>query len=84
MNYLSGWRPTANDPTVNVPKMVANNTRVWVYTGNGGDRHKAGCQPAGERHPDQQQGLRRQIPGQGRYNGVFNFPDSGAHLAVLG
>lgn len=24
-----------NDPTVNVPKLVANNTRVWVYCGNG-------------------------------------------------
>ncbi len=24
-----------NDPTVNVAKLVANNTRLWIYCGNG-------------------------------------------------
>ena len=24
-----------NDPTVNVARLVANNTRIWIYCGNG-------------------------------------------------
>jgi len=29
----SGWK--RNDPMVNIPTLVANNTRLWVYCGNG-------------------------------------------------
>lgn len=32
----------AHDPTVNAAKLVANNTRIWVYTGNGGQSDLAG------------------------------------------
>ncbi len=29
----SAWK--RNDPMVNIAKLVANNTRLWVYCGNG-------------------------------------------------
>jgi S-formylglutathione hydrolase FrmB len=32
--YDPAW--AQNDPRVNAAKLVTNNTRIWVYTGNGG------------------------------------------------
>ncbi|PRC60808.1 diacylglycerol acyltransferase/mycolyltransferase Ag85A, partial [Mycobacterium sp. ITM-2017-0098] len=29
----SAWK--RNDPFVNIDKLIANNTRIWVYCGNG-------------------------------------------------
>ena len=40
-NAESMWGPSAdpawkrNDPMVNIAQLVANNTRIWVYCGNG-------------------------------------------------
>jgi diacylglycerol O-acyltransferase / trehalose O-mycolyltransferase / mycolyltransferase Ag85 len=76
-----------NDPTLQVGKLVANNTRIWVYCGNGNPS-------------DLDAGLgNAQIPAQflegvttrsnrnfeakyvaaGGRNGVFNFPANGTH-----
>ena len=43
-NSTDMWGPTSdpawrrNDPTVNIATLVANNTAVWVYCGNGSRR----------------------------------------------
>jgi diacylglycerol O-acyltransferase / trehalose O-mycolyltransferase len=79
------WR--RNDPTLQIGRLVANNTRIWVYCGNG-------------RPSDLDAGLgNAQIPAQllegmtlssntnfqqrylgaGGRNGVFNFPANGTH-----
>ena len=49
------WGPTGdpnnawqrNDPMVQIPRLVANNTRLWVYCGNGkpNDSAAATCRP---------------------------------------
>jgi diacylglycerol O-acyltransferase/trehalose O-mycolyltransferase len=72
-----------NDPTVNVQRLVANNTRIWVYCGNGTPTELGGADlPA-----QFLENLTRasNIAFQDRYlaaggqNGVFNFPGSGTH-----
>lgn len=72
----------ANDPTVNVPKLVANNTRVWVYTGNGGQSEvgtklDASLLESATRISNKVFQARYQA--RGGHNGVFNFPDNGTH-----
>jgi diacylglycerol O-acyltransferase/trehalose O-mycolyltransferase len=72
-----------NDPTINVGRLVANNTRIWVYCGNGTPTELGGAD-----FPAQfLENLTRasNIAFQDRYlaaggqNGVFNFPPSGTH-----
>jgi diacylglycerol O-acyltransferase/trehalose O-mycolyltransferase len=72
-----------NDPTVNVGTLVANNTRIWVYCGNGTPTELGGAD-----FPAQfLENLTRasNIAFQDRYlaaggqNGAFNFPPSGTH-----
>ena len=72
-----------NDPTVNVASLVANNTRIWVYCGNGTPTELGGAD-----FPAQfLENLTRasNIAFQDRYlaaggqNAVFNFPPSGTH-----
>ena len=92
-NALDMWGPYGggawqrNDPMLHVGQLVANNTRVWVYSGNGNPT-------------DLDAGLgNAQIPAQflegvtirtnhefearyesaGGRNGVFNFPPNGTH-----
>jgi diacylglycerol O-acyltransferase/trehalose O-mycolyltransferase len=72
----------ANDPTVNVPKLVANNTRIWVYTGNGGTsdlgtKLDASLLESATRISNKVFQARYQA--MGGHNGVFNFPDNGTH-----
>lgn len=72
----------ANDPTVNVPKLVANNTRVWLYTGNGGPsdvgtKLDASLLESATRISNKAFQARYQAAGG--HNGVFNFPDNGTH-----
>lgn len=101
MHYDGGFDPNAmwgppgdpawarNDPTVNVARLVANNTRVWVYCGNGSptdiDVNNPNSAPV--------QGLgflegfaigsniafRDAYIADGGKNGVFNFPGNGTH-----
>jgi diacylglycerol O-acyltransferase / trehalose O-mycolyltransferase len=76
-----------NDPTVNVARLVANNTRVWIYCGNG---TPTGVDAAGSTAPVAGLGflegfaIKSNIAFRDRYvaaggqNGVFDFPD-GTH-----
>ncbi|GFG73668.1 esterase family protein [Mycobacterium botniense] len=72
-----------NDPTVNVGKLVANNTRLWVYCGNGTPTELGGADlPA-----KFLEGFVRKSNiafqdayiAAGGHNAVFNFPDNGTH-----
>ncbi|CAM5737290.1 alpha/beta hydrolase family protein [Mycolicibacterium aubagnense] len=72
-----------NDPMVNIGKLVANNTRLWVYCGNGNP-----SELGGDNVPAKfLEGLtiRTNRTFQDNYlaaggnNAVFNFPDSGTH-----
>ncbi|MEV3901045.1 alpha/beta hydrolase family protein [Mycobacterium sp. NPDC050551] len=75
------WR--RNDPTVNIDRIVANGTRIWVYCGSG----KPGELGGGGLPQEflESLTLRTNISFQERYiaaggqNGVFNFPPSGTH-----
>ncbi|CAM3115082.1 Antigen 85-C [Mycobacterium intermedium] len=72
----------ANDPTVNAKKLVANNTRIWVYTGNGGEadlgtKLDATLLESATRLSNKVFQGRYQL--YGGHNGVFNFPDNGTH-----
>ncbi|CAN5691365.1 alpha/beta hydrolase family protein [soil metagenome] len=77
----SGWK--RNDPMVQIPTLVANNTRLWVYCGNGTPSELGG----GDLPATFLEGLtiRTNITFRDNYiaaggkNGVFNFPDNGTH-----
>ena len=72
-----------NDPMVQIPALVANNTRLWVYCGNGQPDELGG----GDLPATFLEGLtiRTNITFRDNYlaaggtNGVFNFPDNGTH-----
>jgi diacylglycerol O-acyltransferase / trehalose O-mycolyltransferase len=72
-----------NDPTVNVDKLIANGTRVWVYCGTGNQSDSGGSKP-GASLLESATRLSNKIF-QSRYlahggrNGVFNFSDNGTH-----
>jgi diacylglycerol O-acyltransferase / trehalose O-mycolyltransferase / mycolyltransferase Ag85 len=72
-----------NDPTVNVGKLVAANTRLWVYCGNGTPTELGGADlPA-----KFLEGFVRKsslafqdaYTAAGGHNALFNFPDNGTH-----
>ncbi|MHA3023002.1 esterase family protein [Mycobacterium sp. BMJ-28] len=77
----SGWK--RNDPMVNIDRLVANNTRIWVYCGNGQPNELGG----GDLPATFLEGLtiktnqtfRDNYIAAGGKNGVFNFPDNGTH-----
>jgi diacylglycerol O-acyltransferase / trehalose O-mycolyltransferase len=72
-----------NDPTVNVAKLVANNTRIWVYCGNGTPTELAATADAPLPGLGFLEGFatesniafRDQYLAAGGRNGVFNFLD---------
>jgi diacylglycerol O-acyltransferase/trehalose O-mycolyltransferase len=72
-----------NDPMVQIPRLVANNTRLWVYCGNGTPNELGGANLPAEFL----EGLtiRTNITFQDNYlaaggnNAVFNFPAYGTH-----
>jgi diacylglycerol O-acyltransferase / trehalose O-mycolyltransferase / mycolyltransferase Ag85 len=73
-----------NDPTVNAAKLVANNTRIWVYTGNGGQsdlsagtKLDASLLESATRISNKV--FQSRYTAKGGHNGVFNFPDDGTH-----
>jgi diacylglycerol O-acyltransferase/trehalose O-mycolyltransferase len=83
------WGPSSdpawqrNDPMVQIPKLVANNTRIWLYAGNGTPNELGGADlPA-----TFLEGLtlrtnvtfRDNYIAAGGKNGMFNFPDYGTH-----
>ena len=73
-----------NDPTVNVGRLVANSTRIWVYCGNGTPTDPALASPnapiAGLGFLegfaiDSNRAFQDAYLAAGGRNGVFNFPD---------
>ncbi len=77
----SGWK--RNDPMVNIPTLVANNTRIWVYCGNGQPSELGGGDLPATFLEDLT--IRTNITFRDNYlaaggsNGVFNFPNTGTH-----
>jgi diacylglycerol O-acyltransferase/trehalose O-mycolyltransferase len=83
------WGPSSdpawkrNDPMVNISKLVANNTRLWVYCGNGkpnelgGDNFNAKFLEGFTLRTNKT--FQEQYLAAGGKNAVFNFPDSGTH-----
>jgi len=72
-----------NDPMVQIPTLVANNTRLWVYCGNGKPNELGGGDvPATFL---ESLTIRTNVTFRDNYlaaggkNGVFNFPDNGTH-----
>ena len=92
-NALDMWGPYGggawqrNDPTVQVGRLVANNTRIWVYCGNGNPSDlDAGLGNA--QIPAQflegvttrsNRNFEAQYENAGGRNGVFDFPANGTH-----
>lgn len=72
-----------NDPTVNVGRLVANGTRIWVYCGNGRPGDFGGADlPAQLLESitiDSNINFQRQYEAAGGRNGVFNFAANGTH-----
>ena len=82
----STWK--RNDPTVNVGKLVANNTRVWIYCGDGKQSDlDAGASAGNLINAKFLEGFtlrtnktfRDKYLAAGGRNGVFNFPANGTH-----
>lgn len=83
------WGPSSdpawqrNDPMVNIDKLVANNTRIWMYCGNGTPNELGG----GDLPAKFLEGFtlrtnetfRDNYIAAGGTNGVFNFPPNGTH-----
>ncbi|MGB0970722.1 MAG: esterase family protein [Mycobacterium sp.] len=83
------WGPSSdpawqrNDPMVQIPRIVANGTRIWIYCGNGQPNELGG----GDLPATFLEGLtiktnitfRDNYLAAGGANGVFNFPDNGTH-----
>ena len=83
------WGPSSdpawkrNDPMVNIDKLVANGTRIWVYCGNGTPSGMGGADlPAkfleGFTLRTNKTFQENYIAAGGK-NGVFNFPSNGTH-----
>ena len=80
-----GGGPTwqRNDPMVQIPRLVANNTRIWMYCGNGKPNELGG----GDLPATFLEGLtirtnetfRDNYIAAGGKNAVFNFPPNGTH-----
>ncbi|WP_084356745.1 esterase family protein [Mycolicibacterium wolinskyi] len=73
-----------NDPTVNVGQLVANNTRIWIYCGNGTPRDPALASPDAPIGGlgflegfaiDSNRAFTDAYIAAGGRNGVFDFPD---------
>ena len=80
------WR--RNDPTVNVATLVANNTAVWVYCGNGMPSDLDAPGDFGVAYSAQflenitvsaNKDFQKKYVAMGGRNAVFNFPANGTH-----
>jgi diacylglycerol O-acyltransferase/trehalose O-mycolyltransferase len=93
-NANSMWGPSSdpawqrNDPMVNINRLVANNTRVWIYCGTGTPSDLDSGSSSGNLMAAQfLEGftLRTNVTFRDNYiaaggtNGVFNFPANGTH-----
>jgi diacylglycerol O-acyltransferase / trehalose O-mycolyltransferase len=82
----NAWK--RNDPLVNINQLIANNTRLWVYCGNGTPSELSGGASAGNLFNAKfLEGLtirtnktfRDTYIANGGTNAVFNFPENGVH-----
>jgi diacylglycerol O-acyltransferase / trehalose O-mycolyltransferase len=83
------WGPSSdpawqrNDPMVQIPKIVANGTRIWIYCGNGEPNELGGADVPAKFLEGLTIRTNRTFQDNyvaaGGKNGVFNFPDSGTH-----
>jgi len=83
------WGPSSdpawqrNDPTLQIPKLVANNTRLWIYCGNGTPSELGGANMPAEflenfvRSSNLK--FRDAFNAAGGHNAVFNFDANGTH-----
>lgn len=80
------WR--RNDPTVNVARLAANGTAVWIYCGTGAptdldpDPSLIGSFPAAYLENvtlDTTKEFQKKYLAAGGHNAVFNFPPTGTH-----
>jgi diacylglycerol O-acyltransferase / trehalose O-mycolyltransferase len=80
------WR--RNDPMVNLPTLVANNTAIWVYCGNGRTSDLDVPGDFGVQYSAQflenitintNKEFQKQYLALGGRNAVFNFPNDGTH-----
>ena len=83
------WGPSSdpawqrNDPTVQIPKLVGNNTRLWIYCGNGTPSELGGANMPAEFLENfvRSSNLKFQdaYNAAGGHNAVFNFNANGTH-----
>jgi diacylglycerol O-acyltransferase / trehalose O-mycolyltransferase len=83
------WGPSGsqdwlrNDPMVQIPRLVENNTRLWVYAGNGTPNELGGANLPAEFLEGLVIRTNRTFQDNyiaaGGQNGVFNFPPFGTH-----
>ena len=88
-NANSMWGPSTdpawkrNDPTVQIPRLVANNTRIWIYCGNGTPSELGGANMPAEFLENfvRSSNLKFQdaYNAAGGHNAVFNFNANGTH-----
>ena len=82
----SAWK--RNDPMVNISQLVANNTRIWIYCGNGTPSDLSAGASAGNLFNAKflegftlrtNKTFQENYIAAGGKNGVFNFPSNGVH-----
>ncbi|MFN8042938.1 MAG: alpha/beta hydrolase family protein [Mycobacterium sp.] len=82
----SAWK--RNDPMVNIPRLVANNTRIWIYCGDGTpsdlDAGTSGGNLFNAKFLESftlrtNKTFKDNYLAAGGTNGVFNFPANGTH-----
>lgn len=93
-NATNMWGPTTdpawrrNDPMVNINTLVANNTAIWVYCGNGVTSDLDDGSNLGNQYSAQflenitlstNKDFQQKYVAAGGHNGVFNFPSDGTH-----
>ena len=80
------WR--RNDPTVNIPTLVANNTAIWIYCGNGMPSDLDTPGDFGIRYSAQflenitvssNKEFQQKYLAAGGRNAIFQFPKNGTH-----
>jgi diacylglycerol O-acyltransferase/trehalose O-mycolyltransferase len=93
-NSVDMWGPGGdvawqrNDPTVNIGRLVANNTAIWVYCGNGVPSDLDAAGDAGVQFSARflenimvktNKDFQQKYQAAGGHNAVFNFPTNGTH-----
>jgi diacylglycerol O-acyltransferase/trehalose O-mycolyltransferase len=88
------WGPSSdpawkrNDPMVNIQQLVANNTRIWVYCGNGTATDLDAATSVADLYDRKflegftlgsNQTFRDAYLAAGGSNAMFNFPNVGTH-----